>query len=89
MEVVYVYILRCSDNSYYTGISANIDNRLSQHRKKRVSYTRKRLPIDCVHVEHRETRKEAARLERRIKNIGAKKYLLTYYAGVFGISLHL
>jgi len=44
----FVYILKCSDNSYYTGITNNLDKRLNEHKfeKNRDCYTLKRRPLE-------------------------------------------
>jgi len=44
-----VYILKCSDNTYYVGCTNDFNDRLSQHQKGQVSHTSKRLPITLVH----------------------------------------
>ena len=50
MKIYYVYILKCSDNSYYTGITSNLDKRFLEHQtgKHPESYTFKRRPLDLV-----------------------------------------
>ncbi len=44
----WVYILRCGDDSYYTGVSTNLDQRLDQHDRGKVGYTAKRKPIQFL-----------------------------------------
>jgi putative endonuclease len=44
-----VYILKCSDNTYYVGCTNDFNDRLSRHQKGQVSHTSKRLPITLVH----------------------------------------
>jgi putative endonuclease len=46
----YVYILKCSDDTFYTGVTSNIDKRISQHESGfyKDSYTSKRLPVELV-----------------------------------------
>jgi predicted GIY-YIG superfamily endonuclease len=41
----WVYILRCSDGSYYTGVTSNIEQRLDQHYHGKVGYTASRKPF--------------------------------------------
>ncbi|MEL6562601.1 MAG: GIY-YIG nuclease family protein [Bacteroidota bacterium] len=41
----YVYILRCSDNSYYTGCTNNLEERLQRHNRREIRYTSTRLPV--------------------------------------------
>ncbi|WP_040491758.1 GIY-YIG nuclease family protein [Xanthomarina gelatinilytica] len=50
MRLSYVYILKCSDDSYYTGVTSNLDKRLLDHQsgKHKDSYTYKRRPIELV-----------------------------------------
>ncbi|HSG04663.1 MAG TPA: GIY-YIG nuclease family protein [Marinobacterium sp.] len=77
----YVYILRCSDGSLYTGITTDPMRRLRQHRgeiKGGAKYTRARLPIKMVWLESRPDRSSAARREIEIKRLraNAKEQLL-------------
>ena len=44
----YVYILKCSDNSYYTGCTNNLKERLIRHNKGFVHYTKNKLPVDLI-----------------------------------------
>ncbi len=48
MKIYYVYILKCSDNTYYTGITSNLTKRIVEHNsgKHKDSYTFKRRPIN-------------------------------------------
>jgi putative endonuclease len=41
----YVYILRCSDGSFYTGCTTNIDRRIKKHNSHKIQYTRTRTPV--------------------------------------------
>ena len=44
-----MYILRCSDDSLYTGITTDLDKRVSQHQKGAgAKYTRSRLPVEVI-----------------------------------------
>ena len=68
MNDFYIYILRCSDNSYYVGHTDNIEKRISEHRFNQYNcYTSKRLPIEVVFVQSFGTRDEAFIAERQIK----------------------
>lgn len=44
----YVYLLRCSDGTIYTGCTSNIEERLKRHRSKQVHYTKSRLPVEMI-----------------------------------------
>ena len=64
----YVYILRCSDDSYYTGHSENVESRVHKHNAWEVdSYTRSRRPVRLVFSQEFPTREEALAAERQIK----------------------
>jgi putative endonuclease len=64
----YVYILRCADDTFYTGISTDVDRRCNQHNAARASrYTRSRLPVDPVYQEVAATRSLALTREAAIK----------------------
>ena len=64
----YVYILKCSDNSYYTGSTGNLERRLEEHRMGLYpGYTSTRLPIELVWSSELPTENEAFLTERQIK----------------------
>lgn len=66
----WVYILRCSDGSFYTGQTIDLEARLALHQAGRASkYTRSRLPVEMVFTEDCSSRSEAMSRERRIKNM--------------------
>ena len=70
----YVYILKCSDNSFYTGITNNIERRLIEHNTKRsFSYTYKRLPVELVWYLECVKPDEAINIEKKIKGWSRKK----------------
>ena len=63
-----VYILRCADNSYYTGHTDDLERRVSQHQSGAIrGYTFQRRPIELVWADHVATREEALSAELRIK----------------------
>jgi putative endonuclease len=64
----YTYILRCADDTLYTGYCADPDKRLAEHNSgKGAKYTRSRLPVELVYSETFETKSEAMRREANIK----------------------
>jgi len=70
----WVYILRCADNSYYTGHTDNLEQRIGQHRSGTVEgYTSTRLPVALVHTQEFVTREEALAAELQIKGWSRKK----------------
>jgi putative endonuclease len=65
-----VYIVRCGDDSLYTGIAKDIHARLRQHNSGRgAAYTRARLPVTLTHAEHGFSRSEALVREAAIKRL--------------------
>ena len=65
-----VYMLRCRDGSLYTGMTNDLDHRLSIHRAgKGGAYTRSRLPVRLVYTERRRSRGAALSREAAIKRL--------------------
>jgi putative endonuclease len=44
----YVYILKCSNDTFYTGCTNNIENRLKRHLNGEVHYTKDKLPVQLI-----------------------------------------
>lgn len=64
----YVYILECSDGSYYTGHTDDLEKRIAEHQAGAYEgYTSQRLPVRLVFTEIFQTRDEAFLAERKIK----------------------
>jgi predicted GIY-YIG superfamily endonuclease len=75
----WVYIVRCSDNSLYTGIATDVERRIAQHNEgKGARYTRGRRPVTLVYREPQPSRGAALSREARIKSLtrGAKESLI-------------
>jgi len=70
-KIWYTYILRCADNTLYTGISTDISRRESEHNGKNLGakYTRARQPVKVVYQESHRTRSDAAKREFAIKKL--------------------
>ena len=69
----YMYILRCSDHTYYVGSTKNLMRRLHQHMSGiGANHTKKRLPVTLVYVEVFENVYLAYKRERQIHNWGHK-----------------
>jgi len=71
-----LYIIRCSDNSLYTGIATDIGRRLAEHRKKGgkgAKYLRGRKPLTLVYTKPAGTRSEALIMECRVKKMSKKE----------------
>lgn len=66
----WVYIVKCADNTLYTGIAADVDKRVAIHnQKKGAKYTRSRTPVKCIYREPQPSKGEALRREREIKRL--------------------
>ena len=64
-----VYIVRCVDGSYYTGVAKDVERRLGQHNAgKGAAYTRSRRPVDLRFREDGFTRSQALVREAQIKS---------------------
>jgi putative endonuclease len=65
-----VYLVRCSDNSLYCGITNNLKNRLAEHNAgKGAKYTRSRRPVTFVAASSHMTKSDALKLEYRVKQM--------------------
>lgn len=67
----FVYIVKCSDNSYYTGVTTDITRRLHEHNNtaKGAKYTRCRRPVTLVYQEATDSRQNACKREYAIKQL--------------------
>ncbi|MFH1315137.1 MAG: GIY-YIG nuclease family protein [Candidatus Uhrbacteria bacterium] len=65
-----VYMLRCSDDSLYTGMTNNLQSRVKKHNAGTASrYTRSRLPVELVWSEECESETQARKHEYVIKKL--------------------
>ena len=72
-----VYILRCSDNTLYTGWTNDISRRLAAHNEGRgAKYTRGRTPVTLAYLEEFATKEEAMSREAEIKKLPRTKKVL-------------
>lgn len=70
----YTYILRCSDNSLYTGWTNDLENRIAQHNLGLASkYTRSRLPVSLAYIEVFDNKNDAMKRECEIKQLSKKQ----------------
>ncbi len=70
----YVYILSCSDGSYYVGHTDNLESRIGSHQTGQIAgYTAKRTPVTLEFAEEFPTRIEALERERQIKGWSRRK----------------
>ena len=70
----FVYILRCRDKTFYTGITTNLKRRVKEHNTgKGAKYTAIRAPSRCIYWEPSKNRSTATIREREIKRYPRKK----------------
>ena len=77
----YVYILQCSDDTLYTGITTDLDRRVYEHNHlaKGAKYTKVRRPVSLVYSQRCENRSLALKREHEIKKLPrAEKLKLIY-----------
>ncbi len=79
----FVYLVRCADDSLYTGIAKDVSRRCQQHNAGTASrYTRSRLPVVVVYQERHASRSLALRREAAIKALSRRqKMALVRLAG--------
>ena len=73
----FVYMLRCADNSLYTGITTDVIRRVDEHnglgaKGAGAKYTRVRQPVELVYQEQLASRSEAGRREAALKKLSKK-----------------
>lgn len=75
MNEYYVYILRCADNSYYTGVTNDLEKRVWEHQEgfDTKSYTHKRRPVVLVYTGIFGDINEAISWEKRVKRWSRRK----------------
>ena len=69
MNVYYVYMVKCADDTLYTGIATELDRRVEEHNfsDKGAKYTRVRRPVELVYSETCPDRSTASKREYEIK----------------------
>jgi putative endonuclease len=66
----YVYIIRCNDNTLYTGYTDNLNKRIKIHNLgKGAKYTRGRLPVTLCYFEEYVNKTDAMKREAKIKQL--------------------
>lgn len=68
----YIYILRCTDNSLYTGITTDVKRRFEEHlsgKYQGAKYTRSRKPVSIEALWQCSTRSDASKLEYALKKL--------------------
>ena len=73
-QIWYLYMLRCKDNTLYTGITTDVEKRLEAHRAgKGAKYTRGRAPLEMVYRETCGTHSAALKRELQIKALAREE----------------
>ncbi|WP_251521097.1 MULTISPECIES: GIY-YIG nuclease family protein [Staphylococcus] len=76
MDEHYIYIVRCNDNSLYTGYAKDVSQRIMKHNEgKGAKYTKTRRPVELVYQEMYGTKSEALKREIEIKRYSRKEKL--------------
>jgi putative endonuclease len=74
MHMEYVYILRCADNSYYTGQTADLEDRIKRHNKGENTYTKPRRPVVLVTFIAFSDKYKAIAFEKYLKSCSGKAF---------------
>lgn len=70
----WMYILKCSDGSYYTGSTNDLDCRLEQHKRgEGANYTKNRLPVKLIYLEEYNRIDKAFYREKQVQGWTRKK----------------
>ena len=73
----YVYILRCADDTLYTGWTTDLEKRIQAHNsKKGAKYTKSRTPVTLFYYEEFESKSDALKREAAIKKLPRSSKLL-------------
>jgi putative endonuclease len=84
-----VYIVRCADGSFYTGVAVDVARRVDEHNgagKRGARYTRSRRPVTLVYQVSAANRSAACKREYRIKQLTRPEKLALIRAGTRRIS---
>lgn len=74
MDKFYTYIVECSDGTYYTGWTVNLENRIKAHNNGTgAKYTKTRTPVSLIYFEVLESKSLAMKREASIKKLSKKK----------------
>ena len=85
-----VYLIRCSDESLYCGITNNLKKRLATHNSGRgAKYTRSRRPVELVGASSEMTKSDALKLEYQVKQVPATKKIFKLKKGEAKMKMNL
>lgn len=91
MTTHYTYILKCSDNTLYTGYTTDIERRVLEHNNQNgAKYTRGRTPVTLKYVEFHDSRSDAMSREYEIKQLSTKnkRKLITGSKNCIGVKFN-
>ena len=71
----YLYILKCKDNTFYTGVTTDLERRIKEHNSSKfgAKYTRARRPVKLVYSKRKKNKSYAQKEEAKIKNLSRAK----------------
>lgn len=78
----FIYIIKCSDQSFYTGYTTNLEKRLKAHNEKKgAKYTRGRTPVELMYFEEFDSKSDALKREYQIKKLSLNEKLKLIQSG--------
>lgn len=78
----FIYIIKCSDQSLYTGYTTNLEKRLKAHNEKKgAKYTRGRTPVELMYFEEFDSKSDALKREYQIKKLSLNEKLKLIQSG--------
>ena len=79
----YVYLMRCADNSLYTGVTTNPERRVREHngkvKGKGAKYTKHRSPVEVIYTEKYPDRSSCSKREYQVKSMSRKDKVKMIY----------
>ncbi len=74
MDTWHVYLLKCNDDTIYTGCTSNLENRMKRHNKGKVKYMKTRLPFEIVTYITFTDKYKAYQFEKYLKSGSGKAF---------------
>ncbi len=73
----YLYILRCADDTLYTGITVDLERRINEHNTSKLGakYTSARRPVELVYSKKFRNRSTASKAEGKVKGLSREEKL--------------
>jgi putative endonuclease len=84
----FVYIIEASDNSYYTGITTDVDRRFNEHCSSTLGakYFNGRSPTKVIYQEPGHTRSSASKREYEIKQLSRRRKEILIHGSVLSLA---